>query len=512
MFCPFCGYVLPDDSQFCPNCGKPISAGEPSQTAVPEPPAPVPSAVQPQRAVQAPVVVPPAAVSPAGAPAPRKKKVPVALIVIPVILILLAAAAGVGAYLVKSEYPDASFKTLLDELSVKSKEFSLEPGDSTNDDETGPVHLTFESCKAKWGKKGIETELEVEIRNLRSDVWSCNSRDFVFYADGKEIDPQDRPGKDTLERGERTTVKLAYEVPFDTEELRLEYRDEGFRGAEWLVKMSASMKDVLSFKVPSVSREVGATEFMGEFECISDSKELLTIEWYDFMLTFDCVGKSKTYFEGVTVYPYTDDMGLEDGNVVRLSTEGSNMYAADGFSYNIAFTYVPAEDSPYEKDTIYMESGDFKNAIYTRTDDSFYFEEYPTDGSWGDYYDTDWYYYNSDNYITDGNFTYYTEVGAEWPFGVWMDTYGYGAILSYSGGVDGFLYLSFYDPEGTYLFGGVCYDWYSGQTVFSVMDYDGAYVDFYVDGCMLYIDSISDSAFGVSTGMFAGEYYCVEPY
>lgn len=79
MFCPFCGNQIPDDSEFCSNCGKSIEPEKPASAAV-EPDSPTVAVNRAPEAAPAPAptAVPAPAPAPAPSPAPAPAPAPIA--------------------------------------------------------------------------------------------------------------------------------------------------------------------------------------------------------------------------------------------------------------------------------------------------------------------------------------------------------------------------------------------------------------------------------------------------
>lgn len=125
-------------------------------------------------------------------------------------------------------------------------------------------------------------------------------------------------------------------------------------------------------EIPQVTSNVDVTEFVGEVVNSVDEDEVLWIDWYDFILSVGCYAYRNTWLEAEV------DASYMTGN--QMSFSACYPYDDDPApDYNISLTYVPASHSPYGVDTIYMLSEEFQNAIYFRTDTSYYFEEYQTD-------------------------------------------------------------------------------------------------------------------------------------
>ena len=127
------------------------------------------------------------------------------------------------------------------------------------------------------------------------------------------------------------------------------------------------------------SRVIDPTEFDGVFANLDNENELLEIEWADWSLIFSCYTNDEVYFETIILTPYVSDtengtQSTVSGNKLVISptnidADGNGNYLH--FNYNIELYYVPAEDSPYNVDTIYMQSEDFKNATYIRIEDAY---------------------------------------------------------------------------------------------------------------------------------------------
>mgnify|MGYP000005074869 CR=1 FL=1 len=143
--------------------------------------------------------------------------------------------------------------------------------------------------------------------------------------------------------------------------------------------------------IPATFQDVGYTDFVGEFDLVGSEQGGIDIRWEDFHLYIACYG--------------TDDYLILSGSVPAESElignsfifEGNPLYANGPCP--VKLTYIPASDSPYLADTVYMETTGSRNMIYTRAPSSSYFDPYASsDPGDGDYlFPTDSRYITSDD-------------------------------------------------------------------------------------------------------------------
>lgn len=118
--------------------------------------------------------------------------------------------------------------------------------------------------------------------------------------------------------------------------------------------------------IPATFQDVGYTDFVGEFDLVGSEQGGIDIRWEDFHLYIACYG--------------TDDYLILSGSVPAESElignsfifEGNPLYANGPCP--VKLTYIPASDSPYLADTVYMETTGSRNMICTRAPGSSYFD------------------------------------------------------------------------------------------------------------------------------------------
>ena len=142
--------------------------------------------------------------------------------------------------------------------------------------------------------------------------------------------------------------------------------------------------------IPVVTSFVDPSDFVGEYRGDSDF-DSLTIDWSDYMLTINCGAYRQEIMSDVQV-----DVSYMSGNQIAFIAYEE----ISGDPFFVTLTYVPKADSPFNVDTIYMDSIDH-SMIYKRTEDSYYFDG--TDGT-----DTGFLFPSDTQYITYSDLDQFT--------------------------------------------------------------------------------------------------------
>ena len=126
---------------------------------------------------------------------------------------------------------------------------------------------------------------------------------------------------------------------------------------------SSSNGSSSNFTIPSTA-SITYSDFIGTYVGDNPESDSLTITWYDFSLLIDCFGYRDAYFHA--------DVPAEemiDGNTISFQA-----YDPDNTTqiYEISLTYVPASNSPEGVDTIYMQSEDLFDMTYQRSLNNLY--------------------------------------------------------------------------------------------------------------------------------------------
>lgn len=123
--------------------------------------------------------------------------------------------------------------------------------------------------------------------------------------------------------------------------------------------------------IPVTYQDIEYGDFVGIFNGEDAENDALIIEWIDFTLCISCYGYRMDW--------YYAEIPAETELVGNSITFDAQDRYSDSV-YKVTLIYIPAADSPYGVDTIYMQSKDLFDMTYTRSPESDYFNPYaPSD-------------------------------------------------------------------------------------------------------------------------------------
>lgn len=431
MFCPKCGYDLPDEALFCPDCGaerpvlQELERGETSlqteQTSGAE--QALSGSEMPNTTSYKEECDTSAFIMPTGQPKHTSKKARVIGVIIGAIV--GAIIAGTIGFLlmhriVPGSVPDY-YGMYSDDIGwglviTDEKTFT---GDSSKRDETYMYIYSLQS-----GKTGqafvISTDFGREtITSFSADFDVVGKSGYYVFVEVEFQEPGiiivNFPNDQKSIRFERTSknVKKAmseltsYFGHYTLYEAYIESlaASESFTGDNEISNPMPSQNapeqsgppsptgtndDDYSKNIPVVTSFVDPSDFVGEYQGDSDF-DSLTIDWSDYMLTINCGAYRQEIMSDVQV-----DVSYMSGNQIAFIAYKE----ISGDPFFVTLTYVPKADSPFNVDTIYMDSIDH-SMIYKRTEDSYYFAG--TDGT-----DTGFLFPSDTRYITYSDLDQFT--------------------------------------------------------------------------------------------------------
>ena len=151
-----------------------------------------------------------------------------------------------------------------------------------------------------------------------------------------------------------------------------------FRTKYSLTYQLAYEEPEVKFAVPSIDIDVDFFDFLGTYADIYDSANTLEANAAPSTVLITGYKGSETVFgAGLAL----DELAFEE------RTPRNRVYCPDAYGTgSIILTFVPASYSQFGVDTIYMESEDFPNAIYTRTGYEYTFGDGSSDYDSGNTY------------------------------------------------------------------------------------------------------------------------------